>query len=300
MFKKMFLLTIPVLIGSTVDQINVLVDRLLASFLEEGSVSALNYSYRLNALFTSLFASSIGVVIYYATSTAGAEKDYEKLKKQLYVGLELIILLALPISIGILAFAGPIVKVVFERGAFDPDASAMSAYALTFYCLGIMGVMMRDLLSRTFYSLQDTKTPMKNGVVAVLLNIILSVILVNFMKLGGLALAFAISLNFSGFMLYLLLNRKIKIDFHKRIGLSFLKGIVAATGMIVPAYFLYPYLFSLGTNTNSWRMVALFTTVVIATIIYLVLVYFFKFEIVEMLKEKIKGKFGKVRDVGNR
>lgn len=299
LFKKMFILTLPVIIGSTVDQINVLVEKLLASFLEDGSVAALNWSYRLNALFTSLFASSIGVVIYYATANSGAEEDYEKLKKQVYVGLELIILLALPITLGILVFAEPIIQVVYGRGEFDARATAMSSYALTFYCLGILGVMARDLLSRTFYSMQDTKTPMKNGVVAVFLNIILSIILVNFMELGGLALAFALSLNFSGFMLYLLLNRKLKLKFHKQISLSLFKGIVAATGMIVPAYFLYPYLLSLGASTNSWRMVALFTTVVIATIIYLVLVYFFKFEIVEMLKEKIKGKFGKVRDVGD-
>lgn len=299
-FKKMILLTLPVLIGSTVDQINVLVDRLLASFLEHGSLAALNYSYRLNALFTSLFASSIGVVIYYATSTSGAEKDYKKLQKQLYVGLELIILLAIPISIGILAFAEPIVKVVFERGNFTASASTLTAYALTFYCLGIMGVMSRDLLSRTFYSLQDTKTPMKNGIVAVILNIILSVILVNFMGIGGLALAFALSLNFSGFMLYLLLNRKIKINFHKRIGFSLFKGIVAATGMIVPTYFLYPYLLGLGAMTNSWRTMSLFITILIAAIIYLVLVYFFKFEIVEMLKEKIKAKFSKVGNVGSK
>jgi len=300
LFKKMILLTLPVIVGSTVDQINVLVDRLLASFLGDGQVSALNFSYRLNALFTSLFASSIGVVIYYATSNAGAEENLEKVKKQVYVGLELIIVLALPITFGILTFAEPIVKVVYERGNFSASDSVLTAYALTFYCLGIMGVMARDLLSRTFYSLQDTKTPMKNGIVAVILNIILSVILVNFMGIGGIALAFALSLNFSGFMLYLLLNRKIKIAFHKRIGLSLFKGIVAATGMIVPAYYLYLYLFSFGSNSNGWRMVALFTTVLVAALIYLVLVYLLKFEIVEMLKGRIREKFGKVRDVGNR
>ena len=198
MFRRMLVLTLPVLIGTTVDQINVLVDRMLASGLVEGSISALNYAYRLNALVTSLFASSVGAVIYYSTAQAGAEKDYVKLQKQLYVGIELIILISMPIAFGIFTFAGPIVKAVFERGTFSATGSHLTSYALMFYSLGILGVMARDLLSRTFYSLQETKTPMKNGVVAVLLNIVLSLILVNFMEIGGLALASAISLNLSG------------------------------------------------------------------------------------------------------
>lgn len=296
LFKKMVILTLPVLIGTTVDQINVLVDRMLASNLVEGSISALNYAYRLNALVTSLFAASIGTIIYYSTSSAGAEKDNVKLQKQLFVGLELILLIGVPIAIGLFTFAEPIVRAVFERGTFSLQGSRLTASALMFYSIGILGIMVRDLLSRTFYSLQETKTPMMTGIFAVVLNIILSLILVNYMEIGGLALASALSLMVSGFALYLLLHKKIRISFHKRISLSLGKSLAAGLVMIVPAKGVYQVLTGLAADTGTWRMVVILCTVLTAGLIYLLLVFFMKFEVVEVFKGKVRAKFGKHQD----
>lgn len=294
LFKQMALLTVPVLIGTTVDQINVLVDRILSSGLASGSLSSLNYAYRLYALITSLFASSVGAVLYYSTSKSTAEKDYAKLQNQIYMGLESIILISMPIAFGIFNFAVPIVRVVFERGSFDPLGTSMTSYALMFYSIGIAGVMVRDLLSRTFYSLQDTKTPMLNGFFSVSLNIILSIILVRYMEIGGLALAAGISLNFTAITLYLRMHRKIKITFHKKVIFSLIKSLAASTAMIVSAKAIYSGLEALPSLQNKWgQLLSLGVVAIVAALIYLLLVAFMKFDITQIMVGKVKERFFK-------
>ena len=100
---------------------------------------------------------------------------------------------------------------LFQRGEFDVRATQMTAVALIFYSIGMIGYGLRDILGKVFYSLQDTRTPMINGVIAMVLNITLNVLFVKFtnMQLAGLAFATSISALFTIVLLFISLKRKI-------------------------------------------------------------------------------------------
>ena len=186
--KKMLTLTAPVLIGVAVHQVNTMIDKRIASTLGEGAISSLNFADRLNSFVLALFITSIASVIYPLLSKASTSNDKEAFKECVVKSSNSIILLVMPVCIGAIILATPIVKILFERGAFDANATKMTSIALVMYSVGLVAYGLRDILNKVFYSLQDTKTPMIYGAVAMGLNILFNIGLSLFMGLAGLAL----------------------------------------------------------------------------------------------------------------
>ena len=207
--KKMSWLIGPVLIGVAVNQINTMVDRTLASTLVEGSISALNYANKLNGFVMALFITSVGAVIYPMLSKLSSEDNKEKFISSVVQSINSVILLVIPISIGAIVLATPIVKLLFQRGEFDARATSMTAIALIMYSIGMVAFGLRDIIGKVFYALKDTKTPMINGAIAMIMNIVLNIILVKYLQLAGLALATSISAIVCIFLLFGSLKKKI-------------------------------------------------------------------------------------------
>jgi putative peptidoglycan lipid II flippase len=229
--KTMALIALPVMLGVSVNQINALVDNTLASNIVEGGVSALNYAFKLNGFIQGIFVASIMTVMFPMISKMAAENNLESLKSYVSEALVGIKLLVIPATVGAVVFAEEIVALLFGRGAFDAKALMLTSQALLFYSIGMLGFGMRDILARAFYAMHDTKTPVINSVLAVLLNIVLSVSLSPFLGIGGLALATSISALFCTFLLWGSLRRKIG-DLHlRRVLLTFLKIIGASLVM---------------------------------------------------------------------
>ena len=135
--KRMLWLIAPVLIGVAVNQINTIVDRTIASTLVEGSISALNYATKLNQFVMGMFIVSISSVVYPMLSKLSSENNKEQFNKSIITSVNTVTLLVIPISIGAIILANPIVKLLFQRGEFDARATHMTAVALTFYSIGI-------------------------------------------------------------------------------------------------------------------------------------------------------------------
>ena len=207
--KMMVIIALPVIVGQSVNQINVLVDRTLASRIAVGGISALNYAQRLNGFVQGLFVASITTVMYPMISKMAAGNNMKGLKTYVSEAISIISLLVVPAAIGAMVFSKEIVVILFGRGAFTPEAIDMTANALFYYSTGMIAFGLRDILSRAFYALQDTKTPMINATIAVVLNIILNLILSRYMGIGGLALATSISGIVSAFLMFATLRKKI-------------------------------------------------------------------------------------------
>lgn len=191
--KRVGTLVIPAIIGAGVGELNTLVDRILASGLPEGSVSALNYANRLMQLAPSIIGTSLITVIYPTLAELAAKNDRNSLAKSLADSLGLMHFMLAPIALGVLVLREPFVRIVFERGEFDAAATQETAWALLFLSLGIAIFSMRNLVYRAFFALQDTTTPMVLGVVSVGVNVVLNLLLVGPLRQGGLALATTIS-----------------------------------------------------------------------------------------------------------
>jgi putative peptidoglycan lipid II flippase len=117
--------------------------------------------------------------------------------------------IVIPMSLALIVLAVPIVRVLFQRGAFNPRATGLTAYALLFFSLGLAPMALRDLISRVYFSMQDTMTPMLLGIGAVALNIGLNFLLIGPLAHGGLALSTSLSALFAMLLLFVFLRRRI-------------------------------------------------------------------------------------------
>ncbi|WP_047983554.1 murein biosynthesis integral membrane protein MurJ [Ornithinibacillus californiensis] len=292
--RNMLYIAIPVMIGVTVNQLNVLVDRTLASQIAVGGISAITYATRLNTFVQGIFVVSIVTVMYPVISKFAADNNMLDFKKSISESISGINLFVLPATVISMIFAQPLVKLIFGRGEFGADAISMTASVLFFYSIGMVGFGLRDVLSKAFYSLQDTKTPMINGIISMVINIVLNVILSRFLGLGGLALATSISAILCTGLLFISLRRKIGSLGLKNLCVTFLKLLVASLLMGMVAKLIYN-LFTDYIGSN----ISLLTSLGVGGVVYLVIVYYMKIEdavtLVSSFKRKLVGPRKNIR-----
>lgn len=285
--KKMIIIAVPVIIGVSVNQINVLVDRTIASTIATGAISALNYANKLNGFIQGIFVLSISTVMYPLISKMAAENNMNGLKKAVSGSVVAVSLLVIPANIGALIFCRPIVQLLFERGAFDDKATVMTSTALLYYSLGMIGFAIREVLAKAFYSLQDTKTPMINAIIAVLINITLNIVLSRFMGVGGLALATSISAVLCTGLLIVGLRKKIGSFGMKKVAITFIKILCASLIMGITAKYTYnTMLFDINANLS------LIAAIGAGAITYFVIIAFMKIEEVDVILNTIRRKIG--------
>lgn len=186
-------LILPVILTTFSIQLQNFVDRYLASGLAEGSISALNYAVRVNALPYGVIGAAITTVLYPNLAALAASDQSEQLRETIVRGLRTLSFVLLPMAAGLVVFREPIVQAFFQRGAFDPRATAATAFALQFYAIGILFFGWLDFLNRCFFALQDTLTPMWAAFGLVVLNIGFNLALVGPLAHGGLALGTSLS-----------------------------------------------------------------------------------------------------------
>ncbi|MES9829956.1 MAG: murein biosynthesis integral membrane protein MurJ [Candidatus Thiodiazotropha sp.] len=200
-------LMIPALFGVSVSQINLLLDTLIASFLVSGSISWLYYSDRLMEFPVGVLGVALGTVILPTLSRRHAENSPQAFSHTLDWALRLNILFGLPAAVGLFLLAGPMLATLFFSDAFDHHDVEMATKSLMAYAPGLMAIMLIKVLAPGFYGRQDTRTPVRIGVIAMSVNMVLNILLVFPLAHAGLALATTIS---SGLNAYLLFRALIK------------------------------------------------------------------------------------------
>jgi putative peptidoglycan lipid II flippase len=268
---KFFKLMVPVLIASMVPSLMIMVERGLASKLTNGSISALNYAYRLMQLPLGLFVMAVSVPLFPELSSLAAKKDYKNLKSILVKGASVLAIIMLPASAGLIALDQPVVRLLFERGAFDAKDTIPTAYALAFYSIALMPIAVRDIFRRGFYALQDTLTPVVTTVIVLLLNVVLDIILVKKMGIGGLALGAALSAVVEAVVLYMLLNKRLRGLMGKTFAVLLAKLLLAASGMGVLTFYCCNLIgANLNLATNIGKVLQVGSSVTIGLAIFII------------------------------
>ncbi|MEK7712547.1 MAG: murein biosynthesis integral membrane protein MurJ [Nitrospirota bacterium] len=236
--KKMSILMLPATMGMAVAQINIFISTILASYLAAGSITYLYYSMRLTQFPIGIFGVAMGMAVLPALSEHALKGDYDKLRDDFSFALRLLFFITIPAMAGLIALREPIVNILFQRGKFDYAATAGTADALLFYSLGIWAIVGVRIVTASFYSMQDTKTPIKILVVTVMTNIILSLALMGPLKHSGLALANALASTVNFLLLFYFLRKKLERLGARRIIKSFLKISFASIAMGIAGWFL--------------------------------------------------------------
>lgn len=266
---KIRTLMIPALFGVSVSQINLLFDTLIASFLKTGSISWLYYSERLLEFPLGLFGIAIATVILPSLSAAHVQKSGDNFAKTLDWGIRIVVVLGFPAMLGLIFLAEPLLRTLFMRGEFDMQDVSSAAVSLWGLGSGLLSFMMVKVLAPGYYSRQDTKTPVKFGIIAMLSNMLLNLILVFPYGYVGLAIATSISATLNASLLWFGLYKRGVYKRQKNTRSVLLRIVMAGVIMCVALFVYTP-------DLTVWIQLSLYHAVLklIKIIVGAVVVYF--------------------------
>jgi putative peptidoglycan lipid II flippase len=186
---KVFKLSWPLMAGSLFSQFYLFVDRNLASHLPEGSIAALSFADRIRQVPLGLFVAAVVTVVYPSLSGMWAQKDQDGFKETTIMGLRYVEFVCIPAALGLMVLANPVVRVIFQHGAFTREATALTASALLAYCPALVGMAAIQIINVAFYSSQETRIPVLLAAGVAALNTVLDLLLIKPFGHVGLALA---------------------------------------------------------------------------------------------------------------
>lgn len=234
--KKIFIMICPMLVGIVARQVNTIVDQMFASYLAEGGVSALENATRLYLLPVGVFGVSISTVIFPALSKAMSKNDLDGATDNIIKGLNILLFLIIP-STAVLTFYAPeVIRLTLSYGKFDEEAVRVTSQALLYYSLGLYFYTAIYLMTRAFYSVKNSKYPVKFSIISIVINIVLNFLLIKSMAYRGLALSTSIASGVNFFLLLIVFRRKY-INFSlKKTYIFFIKTFIITAIALIASY----------------------------------------------------------------
>lgn len=286
---RMFKLMVPVVISTSVVQLNTFVNRSFANNIYFGAVTVLDFSNKINTLAYEVFAIGIAMIVYPTLSEFAVKGDFAKYKKSLSSALTTIIMIMVPASVAIGMLRTPLVTVIFGRGAFTTKDINLTSNALLFYCPAMIAYGVRDILNKAFYSLKDVKTPMINSLFGIVINVIINIFIVKYMKVSGLTLATTISAIITTILMLWDLNKKIKGISLKNIFVNFIKVSIASMIMAGFIFFINRICAAEFVNAMKSSFMSILLSFVVGSIVYFICLYIVKIKEYSDLINKLKA-----------
>ena len=256
--KKFAFLLLPLVISGGLSVLNQIVDKTIASGLDAGSIAALNFATRVWSIPISLLATPIATAVFPTFSelalNGASKKEYES---RLDRTLSYMFYLTIPSTIFLFFLSKPLVRLFFERGAFDSEATDLTSFVLKMYILGLFAHAISPILARAFYSFKNTKTPLIISAICVSLNIVLNILLSRLLGAAGIALATSIVMMVN-IALYRRFLRRYLTTFRAELGADIFRIIISSLPIGLVCYFSLPFL-----NNISADSIAGFTSLAI-------------------------------------
>ncbi len=269
----------PAAVGLAATQVNIFVNTFLASMLRQGSVSWLNYAYRLMQLPIGLFGVAIATVTLAEVSRHAARREMPELKRTISFSLRFGLFLTLPATMILMALAHPIVALLYQHGRFGPEDSVQTAQALWGYALGLSAFSAVRVLVPVYYSLGMTRIPVMISFVTIAVNIVLNLALMHPLQHAGLALATSIASVLNFVLLFEMLRRKIGPMGGRVLARSggkiFLASLLAALAAFAVATGLGH---AMGLTSLTARFLVVLAGLATASIVYLAATFTFRIE----------------------
>lgn len=280
----------PIVVGLSITQLNTLIDSLLAwgmakpegiletspdaglpfwQIFESGTASALYFGQRMYQFPLGVFGVALGTVLYPRLSRHAERKNDDLLRQDLTLGLQLVLGVGLPASMGLFLMAEPLSLLLFQYGDFDVFDALQTAEMIRYYGLGVFAIMAVLILNRGFYAIGDTRTPVRIGVLIVIFNLLLNLIFIWWLKGKGLALATSLAAMIqSGLSLWLIREKVGSLDFSKLMRTCLRAGL--ATMIMAVVIFAELQVISPGTQF-FYRLLRVLIPVISAVVVYLLL-----------------------------
>lgn len=286
--KKVLKIAIPALFSVGIYQINVLVNKNIASNMIEGGISALNYSQNIINLFSALVINSVITPLYSTLSEYGSQNNYREMNNALSSSFKIIGILLFPICLLLFLFSKDIITIVYLRGAFDSNSVALTSSCLRGYAFSLLFVVFNTLLTKYLYSANKQKQTIIFSAISLVVNIALNLIVYKFTEFGleGIAFSTFIASAVNTCLLMIYIRKKYKCSF----GISKLTEIISFSIIAIGVAYGFYYMLSTFVNNVFLRFIP---TVIICISIYVLIVFSLDKELMFSLKNSLKKKFSK-------
>jgi putative peptidoglycan lipid II flippase len=244
------------------------IDVIIASLLPTGAISFLYYADRVNQLPLGVVGVAVGTALLPLLSRQVKNDESEAALESQNRAIEYALFLALPAAAALMALSTPVVTVLFERGAFSPADARATAQALTAFATGLPAYVLVKVLAPGYFSREDTATPIKIGVAAMVLNVVLNLILMTFLAHVGLALATSISAWFNATLLAQGLKKRGHLALNSRLRRRVALMLLSSAGLAVALVFLADGLAGPLAGSQTMRFAALAALVVVGMVLY--------------------------------
>ncbi len=285
--QKIFKLMLPAMFGVSVSQINLLLDTLLASFLVTGSISWLYYSDRLVEFPLGLIGIALATVILPSLSKQHSDASTQNFSNTLDWGLRWVFIIGTPAAAGLILLAEPLLITLFQYGEFKPEDAHKASHSLMAYGLGLLPFILIKVLAPGYYARQDTKTPVKIGIIAMVSNMILNIILMLQFAHVGLALATALSAMLNASLLFIGLKKREVYTASAGWLIFALKVSVANAGLIACLLVLTPDVTEWLQWTAWQRVINLAGLIAAAMVVYFAIISLVGINIKQLIKPQI-------------
>ncbi len=291
--RRIFFLMVPVVLSFSMNQLGLFVQQNLSSSMASGSLTAIRWSQRLMQLPIGIFATTIAMAVFPTLTGQVARREMDLFKSSFSLGLRTIFYITIPAAVGLAVLSEPVVRLLYQQGSFSSDSTSLTAYTLSYFCLGLCAYGGVQLMNRMFYALQNTWTPVITGAGTMGLNIALNYVLIESLGTGGLALSYSLAGIVNFLLLLWLLRRKIgRVDlrhilssFFKILGVSLIMG----AGALTVSWALETYVVDVATKTG--QMIQVIGAVGLGGLLYVALSLLLGMEEINFVKSVLKRRF---------
>jgi putative peptidoglycan lipid II flippase len=223
---------VPAVAGLAALQINVFINSFFASSLQEGSLSWLNYAFRLFMLPVGVFGVAVSIAAHPVMARQAATGSMTGLKESYISTLTIVFCLTVPAAAGLIILAEPIIRLIFQYGRFDAFSTAMTSQALVYYAIGLASYAAVKVTVPVFYNINNTRTPVAGSFLAVLVNVAVILLLIDHLQHRALALSISCAMTANFLFLFVVLYRKLSGFPLKYLAAGFVKVLFASFAMI--------------------------------------------------------------------
>lgn len=292
--RMMLPMIIPVFIGSAINEINTMVGRALASGMQTGSVVALDYATKINLLVVGVIMGGLLTVYYPKLAKLALSNDRESFREFAGKMVSVTAFVFLPLTIEVLLFHRGIISLLFERGKFNAASTDMTSAVLFFVAFGLLGMGIREILTKIYYSMHETRIPMLNSMFCAGVSIVLSLILSHYMGITGIAAAISFAVLLSAVLLCMDIVRKHWI----------IVSWMNLSRLVLPTISLYACQailidmlgFTLSVHSTLGEFADFFVTLICGSLTYFVVAYLVGFKELRELARKIQKRISQGKE----
>lgn len=275
--------TFPVMIGNSVNQINMMVEKAIVSLLGIGVLSILNYANKINLLIYGIISTVINGIVFSEIANCMNKNDVKKLSNIISIFMKILYTCLIPICLFMFIYSEDIIRVIFMRGEFTEYDVKVTSEIFRIIIPTMFLYSIRDLILKIFYSIRDTKTPMINGVIVTVINIILSILLSRIFGINGVVISSTLCSILSVFLLNINLNKKMKFKFKIEI-----KLLIKCISIYSIIYLLFEPIINKVIYINIGGLLMLVVRFLVYILVYIFILIIFKVinleELISILK----------------